>query len=115
MKKSEKIVIGILSFMFIIAIAAFFGIRYFLTSIRTECEKQKAWNLKTYEIVEYQCIGFAGPPWYPFDLYENGQLLASRTIRTDSCRVKFELTADSILVFNFCKKELLKRRKNETE
>ena len=103
MKKGCKITLIIFS---IIIIGGLIGGYYFLKklgeSFGSECELTNEWTFQEYQIKEYRCIGWAGPPWYPMDIYQNGKKIASDVIRKDSCLIRFRKNKQLYVDLNTC-------------
>ncbi|MET2985943.1 hypothetical protein [Aureibaculum conchae] len=103
MKKGCKITLIIIAFIFI---GGLIGGYYFLKKLGeafgAECELTNEWTFKEYQIKEYRCIGWAGPPWYPMDIYKDGKEIASDVIRQDSCLIRFRKNKQQYVDLNTC-------------
>ncbi|MEL7004569.1 MAG: hypothetical protein AAFN93_17815 [Bacteroidota bacterium] len=104
-KRKKYLVGGTLVFLLI----SYISFNYFLNTIGeafgTKCEVYRTWNIDNYEIRQLSCIGWAGPHYYPADLYENGELIESSSFVKDSCYLEFQPKQDSFLRFNICEAE----------
>lgn len=82
-------------------------------SFGPRCEFKSTWRIQGYEIVEKQCIGFAGPPYYPLYLYKNKNKnqIDYVNYKDDSCTVKFIEKNEDTLYFNLCTKILIRKAK----
>lgn len=75
----------------------------------TDCKINRKWTIGQYEIVENQCIGFAGPYYYPVYLYKDDKKIDQLAFIPDStCMVKFKPEGLDTLTFNICENKLEK-------
>ncbi len=107
----KELLIGLLIILFIF-IGGYFLIYGLSGSISeqgfgTECNKTKSWIIEEYKIQELKCIGYAGPPFYQYDIYKNGEIL-ERGLNKGSCIIKFKIDSFNFLKFNICDKSVIK-------
>jgi len=76
----------------------------------TDCEEKRNWTIGTYKIQENECIGFAGPHYSKFDLYENDKLVEDYVSKSDSCTVNFQKQNDLVIRFNLCSETISELR-----
>jgi len=76
----------------------------------TECEKSNSWKVGEYLIQEYDCLGWAGPHFRKFDLFENEKLVEDYVSMMDSCRVNFQKRNDLLVQFNLCSETITELR-----
>lgn len=77
----------------------------FLDANKTQCETVKIWEFGEYKIVKKSCIGFAGPRYYPFQLYNKNKLIDEIPNMADTaCTIKFKSNVQSTITFNLCDK-----------
>lgn len=86
LKKTKLIILSI--FLIVIGITVFY-IYQFLQEIKAECELVDEFYIENYKIEKLRCLGYAGPHWYPFNLYKDGKEMEVTSIKFDSCRVEF--------------------------
>jgi hypothetical protein len=85
-----------------ILIGGYFALKTFGEAFGSDCDESKSWTVQEYTIQEYSCLGFAGPKYYPLDLYKNGKEIANNGFRKDSCIIKFNPKNDLYLYLNIC-------------
>ncbi len=76
----------------------------FLGAVGEECDVKIVAKIDNYEVKDKSCIGFAGPRYSQYTLYENGKNLGVGE-KIDSCTIRF-LPKNLILNFNICSNEL---------
>jgi hypothetical protein len=114
MNKGCKITIIIVAVIFIGAlIGGYFFLNMLGDAFGAECEKTKKWTVQEYQIQEYRCFGWAGPPWYPMDIYENGNEITNDIIRKDSCLIGFRKEKELYLYLNICENSIKEIRPNK--
>ncbi|MBF6609160.1 MAG: hypothetical protein ITG00_10550 [Flavobacterium sp.] len=101
---SKRTLIVVVSFLALIAIVGYFLLTNFLKAMGEECEVRTMAAVRTYEIIDKSCIGFAGPRYSTYYLYENGKNIGTGN-KLDSCFIQFR-ARHSILDFNICTTEL---------
>lgn len=75
-----------------------------------ECEETTKWTIEEYEIQEYRCMGWAGPPYYPLDIFKNGSKVADRVIKNDSCLIVFVQEPGVYISLNNCDNSIKENR-----
>jgi hypothetical protein len=69
MSKGLKISLIIISILIALIISAeYFALKTVGEAFGADCEKNNTWTVDEYEIIEYKCLGWAGPHYYPIDL-----------------------------------------------
>jgi len=76
----------------------------------TDCEEKRNWTIGSYKIQENECIGFAGPHYNKFDLFENNKLVEDYVSMSDSCTVNFQKRNDLVILFNLCSETITELR-----
>lgn len=66
------------------------------------CRVTKEWRVDDYHLVRQECLGWAGPPYYPVHLVLDGDRIATTTGWTDSCTITFIIDRSDTLHFNVC-------------
>ena len=103
MKKAIKWALTIISILFVLTfIGGIIAFKIFANAFETDCEKSNSWSVGTYEIHEYKCIGYAGPPFYLFHLYENGREIGTKGYKINDCTVQFPQGDEEPLKINVC-------------
>lgn len=74
----------------------------------TECEPHRSWTIEEYTITEQRCIGWAGPAWFPLQLYRDNKEISAVNARSQRCIVTFELENGESLFFDTCKQKQLR-------
>ena len=111
MNKGCKITLIIISVIFIgVLIGGYYFLNMLGEAFGAECEKTKKWTVQEYEIQEYRCLGWAGPPYYPLDIYKNGTEVANNVIKKDSCVVVFEKEIGLYIYLNRCDNSIQENR-----
>ena len=80
---------------------------------KEECVVVETWQVENYDIIKKQCIGFAGPPYYPLYLYQADTKIDRVNVMTDSCIVKFKGLEGDSLTFDICKNKLERKREEQ--
>ena len=115
MNKGCKFTLIIFSIIFVgILIGGYFVLKTFGEAFGSECEKTKEWTFQEYQIKEYRCIGWAGPPWYPMDIYKNGKEVATNIIQQDSCTIRFRKSKEQYVKLNICENSISKINAKKT-
>jgi hypothetical protein len=68
----------------------------------TKCEDVQEWKIGEYRIVKSDCLGPAGPNYYPLTVYKNKKYLGDNGYQKDSCTITIQPDNDLYLVFNIC-------------
>ena len=72
-----------------------------------KCEDNRKWKIEEYVIIEKQCIGFAGPLYYPVYLFKDNKEIDKLLFINDStCLVNFITDKGDTLTFDICEKKL---------
>jgi hypothetical protein len=115
MNKGCKITLIVISIIFaIILIGGYFALKTLRGAFGSECELTKEWTFQEYQIKEYRCIGWAGPPWYPMDIHKNGKEIATNVIRQDSCVIRFRKNKEQYVDLNICENSVTKIEATKT-
>jgi len=75
---------------------------------REKCDTNKVWEIENYKIIEKQCIGFAGPYFYPVHLYKNNTEIDQIAYKSDSCIVEFSDKDGKTLRFDLCSNRMVR-------
>jgi len=114
MNKGFKITLIIISIIFIgLLIGGCFAVKTFGEAFGADCEKTESWTINEYRIQEYNCLGWAGPRYYPLYLFKNGKELPSKGYRLDSCLISFNPKNDLHLKFDICEKRIEQFKPNK--
>jgi hypothetical protein len=73
---------------------------------KEQCVVVDTWKIEDYEIIKKQCLGFAGPPYYPVYLFKDETKIDWVNYMTDSCIVKFKGLDGDSLEFDLCSNRL---------
>ncbi len=73
----------------------------------TKCKDIDTLEISYYKIIKSECLGPAGPHFYPLSIYQSGKLLGSNAHQKDPCTITFQPKNDSYLIFNICQKDLI--------
>ena len=76
----------------------------------TDCEEKRNWTIGSYKIQENECIGFAGPHYSKFDLFEKDKLVEDYVSMSDSCIINFQKRNDLVIRFNLCSETISELR-----
>lgn len=112
--KLKRILIIVVSIFVVIIAGGYFLLTRFLKAVGEECNVEIIAKINNYEVRDKSCIGFAGPRYSTYYLYENGQNIGAGK-RLDSCSIRFR-PKHLILDFNICTSELTESKmeiKNE--
>lgn len=91
------VVIGVLSFIvkkFLKDLGEAFG---------EDCKVLDTFYVKNYKIELSECLGWAGPKYYRYELYENSRHLSAGLLKQDSCQFYFFHGNDTLLRLDSCK------------
>jgi len=96
---------GILLLLIIAGIYLF--LQVFSEAFRAKCEENRIWKIEDYRIIEWRCIGFAGPYYYRVSLYKNNNEIDQTSFVPDStCIINFNLEMDKTISFDICNNEI---------
>lgn len=103
MRKGIKVtLIVVLVLVTLVVIGGYVTLRILGEAFGAECEKSKSWTIAEYKIQEYKCLGWAGPHYYPADLFKNGKRIDESKFIRDSCFLVFRPEDNLYLKFNVC-------------
>lgn len=85
----------------VVLIAGWYALPLFEEAFGAKCSIHRKWEIEGYVIVEKRCIGWAGPPYFPVSLYEQGKEV-DQAIMSDPCRFRFATDRGDSLKFNIC-------------
>lgn len=68
----------------------------------TKCEAVQEWRIDKYKIVKLNCLGYAGPRYYPIDIYVDKATKARSGFQVDSCTFNYQVDNESFLILNVC-------------
>ena len=105
-KRLKTLIIVTTSTIVLILICGYFALTIIGGAFGSECEKSNSWIVGQYEIQEYKCLGWAGPNYYPLELFKNGEKITRNGLKLDSCRIHFVPRNDLYLKLNICNKQL---------
>lgn len=110
MNRNLKILMWSIAAIFIIAVAGWYIFLHFISvAFREKCDIHRVWKIENYEIIEKECIGFAGPYYYPVNLYKDQKEIGRAVYISDTtCIVKFISKKGDILRFDICNMNLKK-------
>lgn len=107
MNKGCKITLIILGIIFVgVLIGGYYFLNILGDAFGAECEKTQKWTVQDYEIQEYRCLGWAGPHYYPMDIYKHGKKIGNNVIKKDSCLIRFRKQKEIYIDLNICKKTI---------
>ncbi|RYD79312.1 MAG: hypothetical protein EOP53_09845 [Sphingobacteriales bacterium] len=110
-----KVALTIISVLLLVVfIGGYFLLKIFGEAFGEHCEKFNTHRVKEYTIEEYQCIGYAGPPFHKYILKINEKEIASDGQRIDSCTFGFRKSDDIKLKLNFCQQEIFETIENDS-
>ena len=109
-KRKWKALLWTVGSLVVLIVAGWYAFLYILgQAFGTDCKIHRKWTVGQYEIVEKQCIGFAGPHYYPVYLYKDNKIIDQLTNIPDStCLIKFKQEGIDTLTFNICENKLEK-------
>ncbi len=83
----------------------------------TKCKQIQEWKIGEFRIVKSDCLGPAGPNYYPFSVYKGKRHLGSNGFQKDSCIITIQPEDDLYMVFNICDNSLseIKPEKKEID
>jgi hypothetical protein len=111
MKRGLKITLIVISVLLVLVVAGgYIALRIFGEAFGTDCELSSSWTISKYKIQEYKCLGWAGPNYYPLDLYRDDKKISEGGYKIDSCTIRFIPANDVYLKFNICYNTLLELR-----
>ena len=110
MSRNLKILVWGTATLILLGMIVWFSYLFLLRkAFGTKCQPKMSWTIENYKIIEESCIGWAGPPWYPMELYQDGDFIDRINFREDSCLVSFVDTNQDTLMFDLCDKKILKK------
>lgn len=63
----------------------------------------KVWHIDGYSIMYCRKMGWAGPPFYTYDVYRDGRYINYGALQdNDSCLLRFEENRERYVYFNLC-------------
>ncbi len=68
----------------------------------TKCKQIQEWKIGEFRIVKSDCLGPAGPNYYPFSVYNGKRHLGGNGFQKDSCTITIQPEDDLYMVFNIC-------------
>jgi hypothetical protein len=81
----------------------------------TECEEIQDWKISNYRIVKRDCLGPAGPHYYPLSLYQGDKFISEKGFQKDSCAINFQARNDLYVIFDICKNTVIENRPEKTQ
>lgn len=103
MNKGIRTVLWILALIVLIGVVGWQVFTYTIGAIGTpKCSNHRVWKVGEYDIVEKQCLGFAGPYYYPVYLYKGGVEIGMIAYLEDSCEARFAVGVRDTLAFDLC-------------
>jgi hypothetical protein len=115
MNKGCKITLIILGIIFIgVLICGYYFLNILGDAFGAECEKTEKWIVQEYELQEYKCLGWAGPHYFPIDVYKNGSKIANDVIKKDSCLIRFEKQRGIYIDLDICENTIREIRAEKT-
>jgi hypothetical protein len=100
----KSVLIYIAIFLALIFLIGYILLTRFLSAVGEECDTKTIAKIKSYEIRDKSCLGFAGPRYSNYYLFANGQHISNGQI-LDSCSIRFK-SKQSIIDFNICSNQL---------
>jgi hypothetical protein len=107
--KLKKTLIIIFSIFVLIIAGGYFLLTNFLEAVKQECDVKIIAKTSEYEVRDKSCIGFAGPRYSTYHLYENGMHIGTGE-KVDSCSIRFQ-TNHLTLDLDTCANKLTKSKK----
>ena len=74
----------------------------------TKCKDIQEWKIDKYRFVKSDCIGYAGPRFYPISVYI-GDKRQDYASQVDSCIFTWQADNESYLTFNVCDSTMQER------
>jgi hypothetical protein len=103
MKTGLRITLIVIPVLLVLVVAGgYVAVRIFGKAFGTECEQSSSWTINEYKIKEYKCLGWAGPHYYPLELYRDDRKIIEGGHKIDSCTIRFIPANDIYLKFNIC-------------
>jgi len=112
-KKWKVLLWTIVTLVLLILVGGYFYLKILGEAFGADCEKSESWTIGEYKIQEYKCLGWAGPPYYPLDLFKNNKLIKHGGSRKDSCTIAFSAQNDLYLIFNLCNNQVTELQPNK--
>ncbi|HEY6505544.1 MAG TPA: hypothetical protein VIZ28_16330 [Chitinophagaceae bacterium] len=80
----------------------------------TECKDIQEWKIDKYRFVKSDCLGYAGPRFYPISVYIGDKKQLGNASQVNSCVFTWQAGNESFLTFNICDSTIqeLKPHKN---
>jgi hypothetical protein len=111
MNRGLKITLIAISVLLVLVVAGgYVTLRIFGEAFGTECERSSSWTINEYRIQEYKCLGWAGPHYYPLDLYRDDKKISEGGHKIDSCTIRFIPANDVYLKLNICDNTMVELR-----
>jgi len=98
--KLRSVLINVIIFLAVIILIGYVLLTRFLSAVGEECETTTIAKLKSYEIRDKSCLGYAGPRYSNYYLFANGKHISNGQI-LDTCSIRF-IVKQSIIDFNIC-------------
>mgnify|MGYP001000835984 FL=1 len=109
MSKGIRTVLWVLVSIVLIGVVGWKIFTYTIGAMGTpKCSNHRVWKVGEYDIVEKQCLGFAGPHYYPVYLFKGGVEISMITYLEDSCEAMFVVGVGDTLVFDLCANRIVK-------
>jgi hypothetical protein len=103
----KKRILIFLPITIVVALALSFFVTQFLKylgeAFGENCNLVDTFYVKNYKIEESECIGWAGPKYDSYKLYENGRHLSAGLLKQDTCQFYFSHGNDTLLRLDSCK------------
>lgn len=118
MNKGLKIALITISIFIILILSGPYIISKIISeAFGPDCEIHNTWIVKEYEIVEYKCLGWVGPHYFPLDLHKNGEYMTTNGVKLDSCNIRFTPKNGYHITLNTCNHQIteLKAQKNKID
>ena len=111
--RPKRILIIVISSITLIIAGGYFLLTQFLKAAGEECDVKIVAKISEYEVRDKSCIGFAGPKYSTYYLYENGRNNGTgKTI--DSCSIRFR-SQQLIQDFNICTNKITETKIGTTD
>jgi hypothetical protein len=79
----------------------------------TKCEDIQEWKIDKYRIVKSNCLGVAGPRYYPITVYIGDSSKGGGASQVDSCIFTWQSDNESFLTLDVCNNTILKLKPNK--
>lgn len=109
MDKRLKKTLKFLSLILLIMIGGYSVMKIFSKAFGAKCEKIETTEIGEYKLTKSKCLGWAGPYYYPVDVYKSGKLISASFIQEDSCKQYYSSGKEKILVFDFCNDKIIEK------